>query len=105
MAEAEGTDLMDGVRIINVDPNMTDETRRDIVQLARKAQKLYDQEKDIAKFIKQQLDLLLSSAWHVAVGRFRYGSYVSHESGCLFHFWVLRFAILVWKTPDYSDKI
>ncbi|PAA85927.1 hypothetical protein BOX15_Mlig001654g1 [Macrostomum lignano] len=94
-------DDMDGVRIIALDKEMPEDLQRLIVRLARKAQDEFSVEKDVAKYIKSELDSLDQRAWHVIVGRFQYGSYCTHEIGCMFHFFVNRFAILVWRTPDY----
>ncbi|PAA77042.1 hypothetical protein BOX15_Mlig001380g1 [Macrostomum lignano] len=93
--------VMDGVKIITEDPDMTDELKEEIVQLARTAQEQFENERDIARYMKSELDAKFDRAWHVIVGRFQYGSFCTHEVGRLFHFYVVRNAILVWKTPDY----
>uniref|UniRef100_A0A1I8ITI7 EF-hand domain-containing protein n=1 Tax=Macrostomum lignano TaxID=282301 RepID=A0A1I8ITI7_9PLAT len=87
--------VMDGVKIITEDPDITDELKEEIVQLARTAQEQFENERDIARYMKSELDAKFDRAWHVIVGRFQYGSFCTHEVGRLFHFYVVRNAILL----------
>ncbi|PAA61473.1 hypothetical protein BOX15_Mlig005207g1 [Macrostomum lignano] len=99
--KSEGGGIMDGVKIITEDPELSDSTKEEIVRIARQAQEQFVNERDIARHMKARLDDMFGRAWHVIVGRYQYGSFCTHETGSLFHFYVLRNAVLVWKTPDF----
>uniref|UniRef100_A0A1I8G1J6 EF-hand domain-containing protein n=1 Tax=Macrostomum lignano TaxID=282301 RepID=A0A1I8G1J6_9PLAT len=92
--KSEGGGIMDGVKIITEDPELSDSTKEEIVRIARQAQEQFVNERDIARHMKARLDDMFGRAWHVIVGRYQYGSFCTHETGSLFHFYVLRNAVL-----------
>ncbi|PAA86367.1 hypothetical protein BOX15_Mlig008799g1 [Macrostomum lignano] len=94
-------DWMNGVKVIAVDKALNEDLMRLIVRLAREAQAKHTVEKDIAMYIKDRLDEKDQAAWQVVLGRFKYGSFVTHENGYMLHFFVDRFAFLIWRTPNY----
>ncbi|CAJ0602160.1 unnamed protein product [Cylicocyclus nassatus] len=57
-----------------------------VVAVVREAQKLYNIDKDVAAYIKEELDKQLSPTWHVICGKC-FGSRVSYEMG---HFLLLK---------------
>lgn len=54
-------------------------------------------ERDIAAFIKKQMDVKHGKTWHVIVGK-NFGSYVTHEKGHFIYYYVGPLAFLVFKT-------
>lgn len=54
-------------------------------------------EKDIAAYIKQELDRKYGTSWQCVVGR-NFGSYVTHETHTFIYFYVHNIAIMVFKT-------
>ncbi|ODQ67503.1 dynein light chain 1, cytoplasmic-like protein, partial [Nadsonia fulvescens var. elongata DSM 6958] len=61
------------------------------------ALKNYSVEKDIAAYIKKQMDSNYGIPWHVIVGR-SFGSFVSHESQHFIYFYIGHVAFLIFKT-------
>ncbi|WVQ81182.1 hypothetical protein IAT38_003304 [Cryptococcus sp. DSM 104549] len=57
----------------------------------------YDQEKDMAMYVKKQFDRLYGTTWHCVVGK-NFGSFVTHESKNFIYFYLGPIAILLWKT-------
>ncbi len=54
-------------------------------------------EKDIATFLKKELDEKYGHTWHVIVGK-NFGSYVTHEMGYFTYFYIGPLAFLIFKT-------
>lgn len=52
--------------------------------------------KDIAEIIKKQLDSGKGGVWNVIVGT-SFGSFVSHETKTMSHFFIGNVAFLIWK--------
>ncbi|CAB3410077.1 unnamed protein product [Caenorhabditis bovis] len=64
-----------------------EDTQRDIViGIVREAQRLYNIDKDVAAFVKEELDKKFGPTWHVICGKC-FGSRVSYEMG---HFILLK---------------
>ncbi|ODV77119.1 putative dynein light chain 1, cytoplasmic [Suhomyces tanzawaensis NRRL Y-17324] len=57
----------------------------------------YKVEKDIATFLKKELDQLYGPTWHVIVGK-SFGSYVTHEQGYFIYFYIGELAFLIFKS-------
>jgi len=57
----------------------------------------YKVEKDIATFLKKELDQQYGPTWHVIVGK-SFGSYVTHEQGFFIYFYIGDLAFLVFKS-------
>lgn len=57
----------------------------------------YKVEKDIATFLKKELDQLYGPTWHVIVGK-SFGSYVTHEQGFFSYFYIGELAFLIFKS-------
>lgn len=68
-----------------------------VLELACDARQSYKVERDIAAFLKKELDLLYGSSWHVIVGK-SFGLYVTHEQGYFAYFYVDDLAFLVFKS-------
>lgn len=65
--------------------------------MAREAVSSYTAEKDIATFLKKELDNAYGPTWHVIAGR-SFGSYVTHEQGFFAYFYIGDLAIMVFKS-------
>ncbi|VDM54995.1 unnamed protein product [Angiostrongylus costaricensis] len=64
-----------------------DEVEQAVVMgVVREAQRLYNIDKDVAAFIKEELDKQLGATWHAICGKC-FGSRVSYEMG---HFLLLK---------------
>ncbi|KAK6044683.1 dynein light chain type 1 [Cooperia oncophora] len=57
-----------------------------VIGVVREAQRLYNIDKDVAAFIKEELDKQLGATWHIICGKC-FGSRVSYEMG---HFLLLK---------------
>ncbi|ODV89377.1 hypothetical protein CANCADRAFT_28610, partial [Tortispora caseinolytica NRRL Y-17796] len=71
----------------------------EVINLSNNAVRQFTVEKDIAKAIKQGLDLKFGGPWHVIVGK-EFGSFVTHESGYFVYFMLESKAFLVFKTAS-----
>ena len=53
--------------------------------------------KDMAKFVKDQMELKIeNSCWHVVVGT-NFGSFVSYEHKSINLFWLEHIGFLLWR--------
>lgn len=77
--------------------NMSEEDQKIVFEITEKGFEIESVEKDIAGYIKKELDKSLGHTWHVIVGK-NFGSYVTHEAGGFLYFYVGAFAVLVFKT-------
>eukprot|EP00441_Pelagodinium_beii_P033422 CAMPEP_0197649568 /NCGR_PEP_ID=MMETSP1338-20131121/28878_1 /TAXON_ID=43686 ORGANISM="Pelagodinium beii, Strain RCC1491" /NCGR_SAMPLE_ID=MMETSP1338 /ASSEMBLY_ACC=CAM_ASM_000754 /LENGTH=90 /DNA_ID=CAMNT_0043223795 /DNA_START=62 /DNA_END=334 /DNA_ORIENTATION=- len=82
------------VQIKNAD--MSDTLQTDVVECAKTAMDRYNTEKDIANFVKKELDKMHSPFWHVICGR-NFGSYVTHETKHFIYFYIDELAVLAFK--------
>ncbi|KAK9447118.1 dynein light chain type 1-domain-containing protein [Limtongia smithiae] len=77
--------------------DMSEDMQQVVIDLAVQAMERYNIEKDIAAYIKKELDLRFGQTWHCIVGR-NFGSYVSHETRHFIYFYLGQIAILIFKT-------
>lgn len=82
------------VQIKNADMNEVLQT--EVVELAKTAMDRFNTEKDIANFIKKELDRNHTPFWHCIVGR-NFGSYVTHETKHFVYFYIDELAVLAFK--------
>ncbi|RKP31398.1 hypothetical protein METBISCDRAFT_14110 [Metschnikowia bicuspidata] len=68
-----------------------------VLELAQEGKKTYKIEREIAAYLKKELDLLYGASWHVVVGK-SFGLYVTHEQGYFAYFYVDDLAFLVFKS-------
>ncbi|KAI5478916.1 hypothetical protein MNV49_004437 [Pseudohyphozyma bogoriensis] len=66
--------------------DMSDEMQKVTIQIASEAMGAHDVEKDVAAFIKRELDKKYGATWHVVVGK-SFGSYCTHETGNFLYFY------------------
>mmetsp|Transcript_105553 Transcript_105553/g.330754 ORF Transcript_105553/g.330754 Transcript_105553/m.330754 type:complete len:90 (+) Transcript_105553:84-353(+) len=66
------------------------------IELAKQAMDKYNTEREIANFIKKELDKRHTPFWHVVVGK-NFGSYVTHETKHFLYFYLGQLAILIFK--------
>ena len=76
---------------------MAEDIQLKIFELADQAIQNYKLEKDIAAFLKKELDQVYGPTWHVIVGK-SFGSYVTHEQGYFVYFYIGELALLVFKS-------
>ncbi|KAF5210086.1 putative 54S ribosomal protein [Clavispora lusitaniae] len=77
--------------------DLAEETQSKVLELAVDATRTYKVEKDIATYLKKELDLLYGASWHVIVGK-SFGSYVTHEQGYFAYFYIGELAFLIFKS-------
>ena len=82
------------VQIKNAD--MNEVLQVEVVELAKTAMDRFNTEKDIANFIKKELDKSHTPFWHCIVGR-NFGSYVTHETKHFVYFYIDELAVLAFK--------
>lgn len=81
---------------------MSENDLSSVIEIAASSLKLQEKSerpiyhKDLALFVKQQLDANKGGTWHVVVGS-SYGSFVSHETKNIAHFLIGNTAFLVWR--------
>ncbi|QRG37312.1 dynein light chain 1, cytoplasmic [Candidozyma auris] len=76
--------------------DLADEIQTKVFELSIDATRTYKVEKDIATYLKKELDLLYGASWHVIVGR-SFGSNVTHEQGYFAYYYIGDLAFLVFK--------
>lgn len=81
------------VKVADISPEMQNEA----LDIATKALKEHQMEKDIAAHIKKEFDKRHSPAWQCVVGR-NFGADVVHENKHFIYFYVGQISILLWKT-------
>lgn len=67
--------------------DMEMEMQVEIEQLAQCALDKFSIDRDIAGYIKKEMDNTYSPAWHVIVGK-NFGSFVTHETKHLIYFYM-----------------
>lgn len=77
--------------------DMVAELQEEIEILAQVALEKFSIDRDIAAYLKQELDSRHSPAWHVIVGK-NFGSFVTHETKHLIYFYMKQTAFLVFKS-------
>lgn len=76
--------------------DLPEEIQTKVFELAEQSLS-YKVEKDIAAYLKKELDQLYGPTWHVIVGR-SFGSYVTHEQGYFIYFYLGDLAFLAFKS-------
>ncbi|KAL7271908.1 Dynein light chain [Rhizina undulata] len=77
--------------------DMEPEMQKAAEELAVRAVKNFNVEKDIAQNIKKEFDQKYGNTWHCIVGR-NFGSFVTHETKHFLYFYVGNLAVLLYKT-------
>ncbi|KAG8203772.1 DYN2 [Candida africana] len=77
--------------------DLAEEIQTKIFELSSQAIATYKIEKDIAAFLKKELDQLYGPTWHVIVGK-SFGSYVTHEQSYFIYFYIGDMAFLIFKS-------
>jgi dynein light chain LC8-type len=77
--------------------DLPEEMQTRIFELSNEAVSNYKIEKDIATYLKKELDQLYGATWHVIVGK-SFGSYVTHEQGFFTYFYIGQLAFLIFKS-------
>lgn len=77
--------------------DLADEIQTKVFELSEQALSTYKIEKDIAAFLKKELDQLYGPTWHVIVGK-SFGSYVTHEQGYFVYFYIGDMAFLIFRS-------
>lgn len=54
-------------------------------------------EREVAVFIKKELDETYGHSWHVVVGK-NFGSHVTHEVGHFIYFYIGPYAFMIFKS-------
>lgn len=79
------------------DAEISPEMQNDALEIATKAIKEHQMEKDIASYIKKEFDKRYFPTWQCIVGR-NFGADVAYESKHFTFFYVGQMSILLWKT-------
>ncbi|QBM87878.1 dynein light chain LC8-type [Metschnikowia aff. pulcherrima] len=77
--------------------DLAEEMQVRVLELAAEALGAYRIERDVATYLKKELDLLYGASWHVVVGK-SFGSHVTHEQGYFAYFFIGETAFLVFKS-------
>ncbi|XGW32399.1 hypothetical protein V3C99_017166 [Haemonchus contortus] len=77
--------------------DMCTEMQQKVVSIVCTACEKYRVEKEIAAYIKQEMDRRFSNSWHCVVGR-NFGSYVTHETNHFIYLYVRNTAVMVFRT-------
>merc|ERR1712096_145111 len=77
--------------------DMSEEMQLEAVDIATQAMEKFSIEKDVAAYIKKEMDKKHNPTWHCIVGR-NFGSYVTHETKHFVYFYVGQMAVLLFKS-------
>ncbi|KAJ8041014.1 Dynein light chain 1, cytoplasmic [Holothuria leucospilota] len=77
--------------------DMEDGMREDVLGLATQCMEKFTLEKDMASFMKRQMDELHGPTWHAVVGK-HFGSFVTHETKHFIYFYCGSYAFLLFKS-------
>lgn len=77
--------------------DLPEEIQTRIFELSAQGLEKYSVEKDLATFLKKELDQLYGPTWHVIVGK-SFGSYVTHEQGFFIYYYIGELAFLAFKS-------
>lgn len=77
--------------------DLADEIQTRVFEIAQDAIDNYKIEKEIAAYVKKEMDQQYGPTWHVIVGE-SFGSYVTHEQGYFTYFYLGELAFLVFKS-------
>merc|ERR1711971_1011162 len=77
--------------------DMSEEMQLECVDIATQAMEKLSIEKDVAAYIKKEMDKKHNPTWHVIVGR-NFGSYVTHETKHFVYFYIGQMAVLLFKS-------
>ncbi|TGZ75877.1 hypothetical protein CRM22_000127 [Opisthorchis felineus] len=107
LQESNVRDQFDTEELKTVETIVTDMSRRLQVQIIRVIHdaytKYHEDEKEMVKYIKQELDRKLGRLWHVIIVHGRYQSYYSYETNNNFCFKLYERIFLVYKSPDPKE--
>ena len=84
-------------KVVVKNADMKEDMQQDAVDLASEAMEKFNVEKDIAAYVKKEMDKKFPGTWHVIVGR-NFGSYVTHETKHFIYFYAGQVAFLVFKS-------
>ncbi|VDL88814.1 unnamed protein product [Schistocephalus solidus] len=93
--------LMDGVDILHrgqVQPGVLEECVRIVKSYPGK----FEREQDMAKYLKEQLELKYKRHWQVVVASSTIGCTVGHEVDLFMHFRYGAYLFIVFRTPDLT---
>ncbi|CAN3357209.1 dynein light chain 1, cytoplasmic [Diutina catenulata] len=76
--------------------DLPEEVQAKVFDLAQQSLS-YSIEKDIATFLKKEMDSQYGPTWHVIVGK-SFGSYVTHEQGWFIYFCIGDLSFLLFKS-------
>lgn len=94
--KADTTEASSELKIVLKSSDMEQSKLEKTFQIAKEAVSRFKLEKDIAAFIKKELDKNFDVYWHCVVGK-SFGSYVTHVSGAFAYFYVDKLAVMVFK--------
>lgn len=77
--------------------DMSEEMQMDSINVASAALEKFSIEKDVAAYIKKEMDKKHNPTWHCIVGR-NFGSYVTHETKHFVYFYIGQLAVLLFKS-------
>ncbi|KAG5477150.1 hypothetical protein GH5_04232 [Leishmania sp. Ghana 2012 LV757] len=81
------------IKVADISPEM----QADALDIASKAIKGHQLEKDMAAHIKREFDKRHFPTWHCIVGR-NFGADVEHETKNFIYLYVGQMSVLLWKT-------
>lgn len=77
--------------------DMKEDIQQDVVDCVVQAMDKFNIEKDIAAYVKKEMDKRYLGTWHCVVGR-NFGSYVTHETGNFIYLYLGQVAVLLFKS-------
>merc|ERR1712203_925086 len=75
--------------------DMSEEMQLECVDIATQPMEKFSIEKDVAAYIKKEMDKKHNPTWHVIVGR-NFGSYVTHETKHFVYLYIGQMAVLLF---------
>lgn len=99
---ATSQSLMDGVEVLNEGP-VSNDIFEGCVRLVKEYQGKFTQECEMAKYLKEHMELKYGRHWEVVVASSTIGCLVAHEPQLFFHFRYDKYLYIVYRVPDLNS--
>ena len=89
--------IIAGCRVEIKQNDMSDDMKNQVMEITKGALERCNTEKEIASFIKNEINNIYKGSWHCAVGRY-FGAFVTHEAKHYIYFYLGQRAFLLFKS-------
>ena len=93
--------ILNGIDVLHKD-NMSNDTFEGCVRIIKNYPGKFTEEREIAKYIKDQMERRYGKYWQVVVASSTIGCMVAHESRMFFHFRYNDYLYIIYRVPDVN---